>query len=47
MAESSNGSGYRLAASDGGVFAYGAGAPFSGSMGGTRLNAPVVGMAGF
>ena len=42
--------GYRLAASDGGVFAYGPsaptlGAPYLGSMGGTPLNAPVVGMA--
>ncbi len=38
-------SGYRFVASDGGVFAYGAGAPFLGSMGGTPLNKPVVGMA--
>src|SRR6202044_1897902 len=42
--------GYRLAASDGGVFSYGAaaprlGAPFTGSMGGQHLNAPIVGMA--
>ena len=36
-------SGYRLAASDGGIFSFGA--PFCGSMGGVRLNAPVVGMA--
>jgi len=36
------GPGYRLVASDGGVFAFG-NAPFEGSMGGTRLNAPVVG----
>jgi hypothetical protein len=43
-------SGYRMTASDGGVFAYGPsapslGAPYLGSMGGTRLNAPVVGSA--
>ncbi len=38
-------SGYRFVASDGGVFNYGAGAPFLGSMGGTHLNQPIVGMA--
>ncbi len=38
-------SGYRFVATDGGVFNYGAGAPFLGSMGGTPLNKPVVGMA--
>ncbi len=38
-------SGYRFVATDGGVFAYGTGAPFIGSLGGTPLNAPVVGMA--
>ncbi len=37
-------SGYRLAASDGGVFSFG-GVPFCGSTGNIRLNAPVVGMA--
>jgi hypothetical protein len=37
--------GYRFVASDGGVFSYGSGAPFLGSMGGTPLNKPVVGMA--
>ena len=37
--------GYRFVASDGGIFSYGAGAPFLGSMGGTRLNQPIVGMA--
>ncbi len=36
--------GYRLAAADGGVFTYGA-FGFYGSMGGTRLNQPVVGIA--
>lgn len=35
-------SGYHLAASDGGVFSFGV--PFRGSMGGTRLNAPIVGI---
>ena len=38
-------SGYRFVASDGGVFAYGTGAPFLGSMGGQPLNKPVVSMA--
>ncbi|MFZ0249650.1 MAG: hypothetical protein WAL61_06870 [Acidimicrobiales bacterium] len=38
-------SGYRFVASDGGVFAYGSGAPFLGSSGGTHLNSPIVGMA--
>ncbi len=38
-------SGYRFAASDGGVFSYGSGAPFLGSMGGTPLNQPIVGLA--
>ena len=45
MAEASNGSGYRFAAADGGVFSFSA--PFLGSMGGTPLARPVVGMAGF
>ena len=35
--------GYWLVASDGGIFAFGD-ATFRGSMGGTRLNRPVVGM---
>jgi hypothetical protein len=35
--------GYRLAASDGGVFSFG-GTPFCGSTGGIKLNAPVVGI---
>jgi hypothetical protein len=38
------GRGYWLVASDGGIFAFGD-ATFRGSMGGVRLNAPVVGMA--
>ena len=38
-------SGYRFVAADGGVFSYGVGAPFLGSMGGTPLNKPIVGMA--
>ncbi len=38
-------SGYRFVASDGGIFNYGSGAPFLGSMGGQALNAPIVGMA--
>ncbi len=36
--------GYRLVASDGGVFDFG-GATYKGSMGGRHLNAPIVGMA--
>ncbi len=36
-------SGYRFVASDGGIFSFNA--PFYGSMGGKRLNAPIVGMA--
>jgi hypothetical protein len=38
-------SGYRFVATDGGIFNYGPGAPFLGSLGGTHLNAPIVGMA--
>ena len=44
MAITTDGAGYWLVASDGGVFTFGD-ARFFGSMGGTRLNAPVVGMA--
>lgn len=43
VVEGSGSIGYWLAASDGGVFAFGA--PFFGSTGGTRLNSPVVGIA--
>jgi len=40
-------SGYYFVGSDGGVYNYGTGgsAPFLGSMGGTKLNSPIVGMA--
>ena len=38
------GDGFRLVGADGGVFCYG-NASFQGSMGGSPLNAPVVGMA--
>jgi lysophospholipase L1-like esterase len=44
MAATSFGGGYWLVASDGGVFAFGD-AAFYGSMGGTHLNAPIIGMA--
>ena len=37
--------GYRLAASDGGIFSFG-NAPFLGSAGGIHLNSPIVGIAG-
>jgi len=40
----SDGGGYWIVASDGGIFTYGD-AGFSGSMGGTALNRPVVGMS--
>jgi hypothetical protein len=45
IAATPDGKGYWLVASDGGVFAFGD-AHFWGSMGGTHLNKPVVGMAG-
>ena len=41
MVPAADGSGYLLAASDGGVFTYGL--PFRGSLGSTHLNAPIVG----
>jgi hypothetical protein len=44
MAATTDGSGYYLVASDGGVFAYG-NATFLGSMGGQHLNAPMMGIA--
>ena len=44
MAPTPDGRGYWLVASDGGVFAFGD-AGFYGSMGGTRLNKPIVGIA--
>ena len=43
IVSSSDGKGYLIADSDGGVFAFGD-AVFSGSMGGTHMNAPVVGI---
>jgi hypothetical protein len=44
MAAAAGGNGLWLAGADGGVFALD-GAPFHGSMGGMRLNSPIVGMA--
>ena len=44
MAATPDGQGYWEVASDGGIFAFGD-ARFFGSMGGTPLNQPVVGMA--
>ena len=45
MWSTGKGDGYWEAASDGGIFNFSAGAPFLGSMAGTKLNAPVVGGA--
>jgi hypothetical protein len=45
MAATPTGKGYWLAASDGGIFAYGD-AGFFGSAGATPLNKPIVGMSG-
>jgi hypothetical protein len=42
MAATPDGTGYWLVAADGGVFSFDA--PFLGSMGGTHLNQPVVGI---
>jgi hypothetical protein len=44
MAATPDGKGYWLVASDGGIFSFGD-ASFYGSMGGTPLNQPIVGMA--
>jgi len=44
VALTADGGGYWLAASDGGIFAFGD-AVFRGSMGGTTLNEPIVGIA--
>jgi hypothetical protein len=43
--QNAGGSGYQFVASDGGVFSFGSGDPFLGSLGGTHLNEPIVGMA--
>jgi len=45
MSETSDGSGYRLVATDGGIFAFAT--TFDGSLGGSRLDKPVVGITGF
>jgi hypothetical protein len=45
MASTPSGQGYRLVASDGGIFSFGD-ATFEGSTGGLKLAKPIVGMAG-
>ncbi len=45
-ASTAPGGGYWMVAGDGGVFAFGPGAAYYGSMGGKALTAPIVGMAG-
>jgi hypothetical protein len=45
IAPAPSGHGYWLVASDGGIFSFGA--PFRGSMGGTRLDQPVAGAVAF
>ena len=44
MAGTPDGAGYRMVGADGGIFAFGD-AEFEGSMGGTPLTSPVVGIA--
>jgi hypothetical protein len=44
IAGTPDGAGYRMVGTDGGVFAFGS-AEFAGSMGGTPLTSPVVGIA--
>jgi hypothetical protein len=44
MAATPSGAGYWMVAADGGIFSFGD-AAFSGSMGGSVLNHPIVGMA--
>ena len=44
MAPTPSGHGYWLVASDGGIFSFGD-AGFAGSMGGKKLNAPILGMS--
>ena len=46
IAASPTGEGYWLVATDGGVFSFGS-APFEGSMGGQRVNSPIVGIAAY
>jgi hypothetical protein len=46
IAATPDGTGYWLAAADGGVFSFGS-AQFEGSTGGTSINAPIVGIATF
>ena len=44
IAATPDGAGYRMVATDGGIFSFGD-AQFDGSMGGAPLNAPIVGIA--
>ncbi|HEX6393031.1 MAG TPA: hypothetical protein VFZ97_06285 [Acidimicrobiales bacterium] len=45
MAAAADGTGYWIVGSDGGLFSFGPGANFFGSLGATHLNAPIVGIA--